>query len=54
MRNVVCTEKYKINDIRFDFEIGEMTDLIMSKNLISSRTKVDAKDVLLNRRNKNV
>ncbi len=53
-RRMICKHNYRIRDVRFDFEIGEMANIIMSKTLFSSKIRVDAKDVLLNRRNKNV
>lgn len=49
-----CVHKFKIRDIQFDFEVGEMSDIIFSKTIFSPKFRVDAKDVLLNRRNKNV
>ena len=49
-----CMHNLKIRDIRFDFEIGEMSDIIFSKTIFSPKFRVDAKDVLLNWRSKNV
>lgn len=49
-----CVHNLKIRDIRFDFEVGEMSDIIFSKTIFSPKFRVEAKDVLLNRRNKNV
>ena len=50
---MVCKQNYRIKDVCFDFEIGEMTEIIMSKTPISSKIKVDAKNVLLEKFNKN-
>jgi len=37
----------RLRDIRFDFETGEMTDLIVSKNILSPQNHIKANQIVL-------
>ena len=50
VKKAVCEnqKKVRLRDIRFDFETGEMTDFVVSKNMFSPKSHIKAKQIFIN------